>query len=135
MHIDKNPSGLHLTVFGVLWLLVFSLMGALAWERAGTNIRMISFFAIALLVPAIGLVWHEALRRVYLLALYATMPMGMTVSFLLLMAVYYGVVTPIGYLLRLAGYDPMQRKWDRDAKTYWVSRETDTEAKRYFQQF
>lgn len=40
-----------------------------------------------------------------------------------LMAVVYAVVfIPAGVLLRIAGKDPMARKWDSNAQTYWRSR-------------
>jgi hypothetical protein len=135
MHIDKNPSGRQLAVFGLLWFLFFSVLGTRACLHAGINSKSIAFFAGAVLIPATGLIWHGALRRIYLLAIYATMPVGIIVSFIVFMAVYYVVVTPIGYILRLAGHDPMRRKFDRDARTYWVPRKMESESKRYFQQF
>ena len=49
--------------------------------------------------------------------------------------IYYIVLTPIGLFLRLTGYDPMQRRFDRAAKTYWTPREQEEKTKRYFQQF
>lgn len=35
---------------------------------------------------------------------------------------------PAGMIMKLIGYDPMKRKFDKDAKTYWVDKEkTDIE--------
>jgi hypothetical protein len=33
------------------------------------------------------------------------------------------------------GYDPMERRFDRAATTYWVERERNVDAARYFRQF
>ncbi|MFF6909212.1 hypothetical protein ACFY9Q_25150 [Streptomyces sp. NPDC012389] len=40
-------------------------------------------------------------------------------TFLLLIA-YYLVVTPVGLLSRLA-HDPLARRWNRRADTYWTA--------------
>ena len=67
----------------------------------------------------------------YMLAL----PIGWTISHLLLLFVYYMVVTPIGLIMRLVGYDPMQRQFDRAAKSYWIKHDPAAEPTRYFKQY
>ena len=62
-------------------------------------------------------------------------PIGWTVTHLVLAAVYYLVLTPIGLLMRLAGRDPMRRSIDPKAATYWIARKNPIESKRYFRQF
>ena len=42
---------------------------------------------------------------------------------ILLGLVFYLVVTPLGLMMRLFGNDPMERRFDRKAATYWVRRE------------
>ena len=67
--------------------------------------------------------------------MYAVYPIGWTVSHLALAVVYYLVVTPIGLLMRLFGRDPMRRKFDPSATTYWQPHESPDEPERYFRQF
>ena len=74
-------------------------------------------------------------RSVYLGWLYAAYPIGFVVSHVILGAIYYLVFTPIGLLLRAAGKDPMQRAFDRNAKTYWVEHDPHADARRYLRQF
>ncbi len=62
-------------------------------------------------------------------------PIGLVISYVILAATYYLVLTPIGLVLRLFGYDPMHRRFDREAKTYWVPREEDANTDRVFRQF
>jgi ABC-type uncharacterized transport system permease subunit len=83
----------------------------------------------------VGLVSPGLLRIVYLGMIYATLPIGIVVSYVILAATYYLVVTPIGLVLRLCGYDPMQRRFDREAKTYWVPREEEAKMDHVFRQF
>jgi hypothetical protein len=35
---------------------------------------------------------------------------------------YFAVVTPVGLLMRATGKDPMRRKRDHEAKSYWIER-------------
>jgi len=50
-------------------------------------------------------------------------------------SVYYGVLTPIALLLRLRGHDPMRRRFDPDAKTYWQPHKPPTDRSRYFKRY
>lgn len=37
--------------------------------------------------------------------------------------VFYGVMTPLALLMRVAGKDPLRLKRDSDADSYWIARE------------
>ena len=75
------------------------------------------------------------MRAVYVGLSCAAFPVGFVVSHVVMVLVYYGVVTPIGLVMRLLGHDPMHRGFDRDAATYWVERPAVHDPKRYFRQF
>jgi hypothetical protein len=63
-------------------------------------------------------------------------PLAWSVSTLLLVLIYYVVLTPIAVAFRLLGRDPLQRNFDRNAPSYWVKRDNSaTEASSYFRQF
>jgi hypothetical protein len=38
-------------------------------------------------------------------------------------------------ILRLLGRDPLERAWDRDARSYWKDAEKAVDPARYFRQF
>lgn len=63
------------------------------------------------------------------------MPMGWVVSHVLLGVVFYGVITPIGLLLRLMGRDLLGLKFDRGAASYWRVRGPGEGTGRYFRQW
>jgi len=44
------------------------------------------------------------------------------VSSVIMRAVFYTTVTPIGLVGRLLGKDPLRLRLDRDAATYWIDR-------------
>jgi hypothetical protein len=45
------------------------------------------------------------------------------ISPLFLGILFYICVTPMGFLMRLAGKDPLRRKFEPEAKSYWIVRE------------
>jgi len=135
--IDKNrqPSPWELRSFGLLQLVFFAVVGCIAWWRldARTAARFIwgmSLAACALyyLAPRV----QRPMLRAWTAAVY---PIGWTVSHLMLAATYYLAITPIGLLARLAGYDPLHRRLDPSAPTYWTPRRAVATPRRYLQQF
>jgi hypothetical protein len=61
---------------------------------------------------------------------------GFVVSNLLLVATFYLIVTPIGLVLRCVGKDPLERRIDRDAQSYWKDEEKRVDdAQEYFRPF
>ena len=65
----------------------------------------------------------------------AAVPIGWTLSHLVLGAVYYGVFTPIGLVMRLLGHDPLERRFDPTATSYWIERTDRSDPARHFRQF
>ena len=57
------------------------------------------------------------------------------VSRVVLAAIFYVVVTAVGIVMRVIGYDPLARRIDRDAPSYWVAREPVDDVERYFRQY
>jgi fatty acid desaturase len=62
-------------------------------------------------------------------------PIGWVLSHLVLAIAYYLVLTPMGWLMRLVGHDPMHRAFDQRAASYWVSHDPGTSKPRYLRQF
>jgi hypothetical protein len=62
-------------------------------------------------------------------------PMGWTVSRVVLGAIYFLVLTPIGLLMRLLRRDPLELKRRPEVTSFWRPYRPATELKRYFRQF
>jgi hypothetical protein len=87
-------------------------------------------------VGGLGLALPVTARYVYLGWMCVLYPVAWVVSHTLLIVIYYVVLTPIGVVMRLFGRDPMQRKFDREASTYWQRRPApEPGVARYFRQF
>ena len=74
-------------------------------------------------------------ERLYATWMLMVLPLGWTVSHVLLGLVYFGVITPIGLGLRLLGRDLLGRRADPEASTYWQQRPPSADSRRYMRQF
>jgi hypothetical protein len=70
---------------------------------------------VAVFVPAV-------LRYVYPMWMMLGTILGWINSRIILTALFYVVVTPVRWMMRIAGNDPMNRKFDLAAQTYRVGR-------------
>jgi hypothetical protein len=60
---------------------------------------------------------------------------GMVVSNVLLGLVFYVVVTGIGLALRACGRQPVRKRFDKAASSYWIEAERVSDMRRYYRQF
>jgi carbamoyltransferase len=114
-----EPSRRMLAGFVAAPLLV---LGALAGLLASRGVETGVVWSLAG-VGAVGSLLLLVLPHVRLPAyrgwLRVALPFGRLLTGALLTVVYLLVVTPIGLLLRLVGRDPLERRIDRGAATYW----------------
>ena len=130
-----DPTARELRWFGPLLALFVAVVGSIArWQFDAPTLSVVLWSAGGLLAAVYVLVRPSRLL-IYRGWIYATYPIGWVVSHLVLAAVYYLVVTPIGLAMRLTGRDPLSRRFEREAKTYWTARRRPTDTSRYFRQF
>jgi endonuclease/exonuclease/phosphatase (EEP) superfamily protein YafD len=134
VEINKNPSPRDLRIFSAILPLFFGLMGALRWHAESFASAEV-LWAVGVCLSFVSLVIPSARRWIYMGWLYLTFPIAWTVSHLILAFTYFLVATPIAFLLRLIGRDPMQRKFDKIAPSYWLQRQPSRDSSRYFRQF
>jgi len=135
IRIDRNPSRKQLNVFGVIWLCFFAVVGAIVLNKSGSTTIATIIWVLAATIPAIGWAVPAFMRIVFVAMAYAAFPIGFVVSHLILVIIYYLVLTPIGIIMRLFGYDPMNRQFEKTAETYWSPRTQEDNQDTYFKQF
>lgn len=111
--------------FGLTFAAVFAVITAIGWLAFGTHLYWAAgvsagFLVVALAVPGVLL----PLNRLWGLV---TARMSRLLNFVLLSLFFYLFVLPVGFIIRLAGYDALRRDVEPEAKTYWtpVTRHTD----------
>jgi hypothetical protein len=133
IRINRNPNGRQLLVFGLAWLAFGGILG-LKLRLHGHGSVAEAAWILAAGVPLAGAFNPGLLRRIYLGLSYTTYPLGLVVSFLFLAVAYYLVLTPIGLAMRLFHYDPLSRRFDSKAKSYWQRRTPAKSVESYFRQ-
>lgn len=134
IEIDKNPRERDLRVFAWILPVFLAVVGALCW-RSGWLRTAVIVWAGGFVVSIVALAVPSARRRLYLGWMYATYPIGWVISHALLAIIFFAVATPIALVLRILGRDPMLRRFDKGAASYWVARKTNPDRRRYFRQF
>lgn len=100
-------------------LTVVVVAGLLGW-RVGVEAALVVTVPGALLALVVALS-RTAARAVFLGVAALTLPIGWLLTHAALVALYVLIVTPLGWLLRLAGWDPLADRRP-DAASYWVER-------------
>ena len=127
LRINREPSDRDLR-----W---FAAASAGAGGALGLAGRGAGFALAGGVLAAVGLMAPGLLRRPFVLVSYATYPVGWVVSHVVIAALYYGAITPLGCLLRALGRDPLQRPFDRGAPSYWRTRGPSPQPESYFRQY
>jgi len=135
MLIDiRSPlSDRELRWFAGLWFPVLCGMAGLFAVRHGAAPIAIAVWLSGAIVAVAGLLRPRIMRPLYRTLTWLTFPIGWVLSHVLLLVLYYIVITPLGVLVRLF-HDPMERSFDKGATSYWTPRES-AAPDRYFRQF
>lgn len=142
--IDLKPDRTLLKRFGFSALVVFAGIGALVLAKGGllgfdfgANAPTIGWILVALgTLSAVFSLSNPSLNRpLYLGLVIVTSPIGFVLGWVILGIMWFLVITPTGLLMRLCGKDPMRRRHDPSASTYFDAREKQPEIARYFRQF
>lgn len=136
IEINWQPTRTDLRVFGA-GLTVFCLVlgGWLFGADGKFGVAESVMVAVGGLTGATTWLVPSGLYPIYCVFMVVTYPIGWVMSHIILAIVFYGVFTPIGWILRALGRDPMQRGWDADAETYWISHKAKESTEDYFRQF
>jgi hypothetical protein len=144
IEINFNPDRRVLRQFGLLALGVFLALGALTMWRghflglslgAATRPVAIALWTVGGISGLLALVRPEANRPFYVALSLITYPIGYAMSYVLMGALFYGVLTPVNLVFRLIGRDALGRAFDHRADSYWIRRGGPSPVGRYFKQF
>ena len=132
--IQWNPSTKQLRQFAGIWFPAFcGLVGWSIGQKTGHWSGVEIGWVLAGLLSVGGLILPALIRPIFVGLILLTFPIGWVVSHLLLGLIFYGVVTPIGLILRISGHDPLQLK-KPGGNSVWKTSIGKTDATRYLRQ-
>ncbi|MHC4619355.1 MAG: hypothetical protein ACYTEQ_16540 [Planctomycetota bacterium] len=135
LEINWHPSPKDLRTFGRISLIATAVITLLLYFLKGIALQWASLvFLVGLVIFASTLISLKLTRIIYLSLTMVTAPIGFVLSLLLMAAFYFLLLTPLGLFFRLIGRDPLRRRFDPNAKTYWVPHQSHTDPERYFRQ-
>jgi hypothetical protein len=106
--------------FGLVFATFFALMGALSvyhgstrwhyWLPLAAVLAVVAYAAPSVLAP-LNRLWAKLGHLLQAI-----------VSPVFLTVLFYGCIVPVGFLMRLSGKDPMRRRFEPGADSYWIVR-------------
>lgn len=134
--INRDPTPKQVRqLCGISLPLLALAIGGVLWWKFATLTPMAILCGVLMPLGALGYLFPKFGRGLWITLQTIEYPIGWVVSHLILVVIYYGVFTPIGLLLRLSGHDPMHRRWNPGAKSYWEAYNPNRGARRYFRQY
>ena len=110
----------NIRLFGLIWSVIFCLYSI--YPLFYTNNIKIWSLIISFLFFIISIFKPKFLKIFYIIWIKFGNLMGFIISGIIMFILYYFLFTPISILLTIAGKDLLNKKIDRNAKTYWLSR-------------
>ncbi|MDP6528667.1 MAG: SxtJ family membrane protein [Gemmatimonadota bacterium] len=135
IELNRQPSRRDLLWFGVILFVFFGVIGAVARFRFDAPTAGAAMWYAGGVVTA-GYFAVDRLRvPIYLGWMRLFFPLGWTISHLVLVVLYFAIMMPIGLLMRIGRYDPLCRRKDPDAPSFWQKRKVAGDSSRYLRQF
>jgi hypothetical protein len=106
--------------FGLVFAGLFALLGTSSVYHSGT--RWYYWFPLAALFGVLAYIAPGVLAPLNRLWAKFGHLLHMIISPVLLGILFYLCISPIGFLMRLVGKDPMRRKFEPTTKSYWIAR-------------
>jgi hypothetical protein len=118
--------------FGITIGIALGLFGGLFLWRGKTY--YLYFFIIAAVFFFLGIVLPSLLKLFHKGWMTISILMGWLMTRIILIILFYGILTPIGLISRLCGQDFLDKKLNKNAPSYWVLRDKQKVDKKTYQQ-
>ena len=118
-----------LKVFALIWAGIFMLIGLLPLLKDG-EIRIWAV-VVSLLFGTISFIKPGLLIPFYRLWVKFGGFMGSIISKVMMFILYFGLFTPVSFVLKLLGKDLLDKKIDKSQKSYWIERETQPQSMKH----
>ena len=108
--------------FGLVFFTVFLVIALWSFRGDFSQIKKIPLY-ISLLFLILGIINSNLLTPLNKLWFKFGMLLGAIISPIVMGLVFFAVVTPTAYFMRLAGKDLLKKKYDKKNNSYWIKRD------------
>ena len=133
--IPLHPTPRALRQFAAAWLVFFLAFGVHQYLVREHLTLGVVVMALALGVGLLGLIKPAAVRWLFVGWMVVAFPIGWLISLLMLLLMFYGLITPVALLFRERGRDMLCRKRAPAAPTFWLPKHTPQDVRSYFRQY
>jgi hypothetical protein len=106
--------------FGLVFASFFALLALHSWWRSGHAWPLYAVISVTFL--ATGLLWPHVLRGPNRMWIKIGAFLGAVVSPIVMAVLFFFVVTPVGFLMRLSGKDNLRLRALPKGDSYWIVR-------------
>ena len=133
--IPLNPAEKTLRQFAAAWLVFFLGSGAHQYLVRGHHRLGLALGAAALSFGILGLIKPVKIQWLFTSCMRLAFPIGWLVSQLMLLLMFYCLITPVAVFFRFRGRDVLGRKPNPDQASFWLPTTPPTDVRGYFRQY
>jgi len=132
LDFNWKPSDQQLRQFGMIFLFFAPLLCWFWTHRLDATLW--SLFA-GLAIAMVGVVRPRILKPIFVVFSLISFPIGLLMSELALLFLFFAILLPIGIIFRLTKRNTLRMRIDRKSTTYWLPRKNSKKPESYFRQF
>jgi hypothetical protein len=133
--LPTNPTPRALRQFAAAWLVFFLVVGAQQYFRRGHHEIGLALGVMAVVFGVLGLAKPLAVRWLFVTWMVLAFPIGWLVSQVMLLLMFYLLLTPVALLFRIRGRDPLARKPAPNRASFWEPKKMPDDVRSYFRQY
>lgn len=118
-----------LKVFSFIWAFIFLVIGV--YPLINSENPIVFCLVVSLFFLIVGLVKPTLLTGFYKVWVKFGEFIGGIISKIIILTLFYGMFTPIAIVLKILGKDLLNKKLDKESKSYWLIREKQPESMKY----
>ena len=116
--------------FGILFFVVFLILGL--WPLFKSQNPSITLLCISAVFLILGILNSKLLSPLYIIWMKFADILAKIIPPVVMFSIFFIIVTPIGFFLKLIGKDIVNLKFDKKKKSYWIKRANIKSMKRQF---
>ena len=133
--LPLRPTPRALRQFAGAWLVFFLAFGAHQYLVRKHPSAGLVLMALAMVIGLLGLIKPSAVRWLFVGWMVLAFPIGWAISLLMLLLMFYCIITPVALLFRIRGRDLLCRKHVPARATFWLPKHMPQDVRSYFRQY